>query len=166
MFLAGLFAAPVVDLPFESEAQAGPRPWKEAAERRKERREKRRERRKARRTWAKGARKAWRARAHLRRRAARRALVRRWGRIYKHPRVHAELGLHAWREARLERMRYLAEKTGNEEALAKIDELEAKEDARHEARMEALKGDAGAGEASTDETPETATTATAEAQTP
>lgn len=116
--------------------------WREA---RKEWREKRREARRKLRTWRKGARKAWRAKWRHRRRVARRAFINRWGVLYKVPAAKKELALHAWREARFERMRYLAEVSGNEELLKKINDLEDKEDDRHDARMEAIDKAEGGG---------------------
>lgn len=160
IFLSAAIGAPVTGALLDSQAEARPKgpeerreARKERAENRKERAEERRERRKDRRQrrkrtarrWAAGARKAWKAKKVHRRRMARRAFVRRWGKLHTRPKVKAELAVHAWREARFERMRFLAEKSGNEELLKKIDELEDKEDERHENHLDKLKGDEGAG---------------------
>jgi hypothetical protein len=116
-------------------------------ERRKNWREKRRTARRKRRAWAAGARKAWIAKRVHRRRVARNAFLLRWGAaVHKVPAAKKELGLHAYREARFERLRYIAETTNNEELLKKIDELEDKEDERHDAKMEELAPDDSASE--------------------
>ena len=75
----------------------------------------------------------------MRRRAARKAFLAKWGRIHKRPAVHAELRLHAWRLARLDRLRTLAVEKDKDDLVKRIDELKAKEMARHENRMNALK---------------------------
>ncbi len=107
-------------------------------ERRKNWREKRRKVRRNRRAWAKGARATWVTKRVRRRRMARAAFVNRWGTAHKIPAAKAELSVHAWREARFERMRFLAEEAKDEPLLKKIDDLEDKEDDRHDTKMQAV----------------------------
>jgi Flp pilus assembly protein TadB len=99
-------------------------------DRREDRQEARQERREDRREW------------RDRRRTARRAFLDKWGPIHKQPVVRAELAIHARRMARLGRMRTLATEAGKEKLVQQIDKIVAKENARHEKRMETLKGGA------------------------
>jgi hypothetical protein len=99
-------------------------------DRREDRQEARQERRQDRREW------------RDRRRAARRAFIDKWGPIYKQPVVRAELAIHARRMARLARMRTLATEAGKDKLVQQIDNTVAKENARHDKRMAALKGGA------------------------
>ncbi|MGC4063184.1 MAG: hypothetical protein QM784_00750 [Polyangiaceae bacterium] len=65
-----------------------------------------------------------------------RELKNRWGgRTLMQPNVRDELRHHAWRVARLKRMRELALEKKNDKLVAKIDQLEQKENARHERAM-------------------------------
>jgi hypothetical protein len=119
---------------------------KERQENRKERREDRQENRKDRREDRKEARKDRKGVRHdrrkarrMRRRAARKAFLAKWGHIHKRPAVNAELRLHAWRVARMDRLRALAVEEGKDDVVKRIDELKAKEQARHENRMNNLK---------------------------
>jgi len=121
---------------------------KERREKRQERREDRKEARQDRRENRQDRRKARR----MRRRAARKAFLAKWGHIHKRPAVRAELRLHAWRMARLDRLRALAVEEGKDDVVKRIDELKAKEQARHEARMNKLKSAAPAGSAAPAET--------------
>jgi hypothetical protein len=63
--------------------------------------------------------------------------------LLQRPPIRAELERHAWRVARLERMRVLAEAIHDEakrkKTLARLDALATKENARHERHMEQLK---------------------------
>ncbi len=108
---------------------------KDRREDRKDRREDRQEARKDRR----GARHDRGKARRVRRRAARKAFLAKWGRIHKRPAVNAELRLHAWRMARMGRLRTLATENSKDDAVKRIDELKAKEMARHQKRMEGLK---------------------------
>lgn len=58
--------------------------------------------------------------------------------------VTAELRLHSYRVARLARIRELAVAAGDEALQQRVDQLAAKEDARHKARMAKLTGGEGA----------------------
>jgi hypothetical protein len=59
--------------------------------------------------------------------------------------VKMELGAHAWRIARLQRMRTLADEQKKPKVVDRIDALIKKENDRHQKRMERLRGgDAGA----------------------
>ncbi|MBW2455600.1 MAG: hypothetical protein JRI68_13865 [Deltaproteobacteria bacterium] len=127
---------------------------KEKREERKERREDRHENRKERRDDRKEARKDRREgrqdrrkARRMRRRAARKAFLAKWGHIHKRPAVKAELRLHAWRMARLDRLRSLAVEESKDDVVKRIDELKAKEQARHDKRMGNLKKAAPAGSA-------------------
>ncbi len=133
---------------------------KERRENRKERQKERREDRKDRREDRKDARKDRREARHDRRKArrerrrnARKAFIAKWGRIHKRPAVNAELRLHAWRMARLDRLRTLAVEEDKEDVVKRIDDLKAKEQARHEKRMGNLKKAAPAGSAAPADTP-------------
>jgi hypothetical protein len=68
--------------------------------------------------------------------AERERIVSRWGPVKDNPTLRAEFRLHAWRMARLHRMRLVASAEGKEPLKARIDELIAKERARHEREME------------------------------
>lgn len=67
----------------------------------------------------------------------------KWGDLVKKPKVREELKLHARRMARLNHMEYLAKENDKEELAKRVEALRAKENARHEKRMEALKAKAG-----------------------
>ena len=64
--------------------------------------------------------------------------------MLQRPPVLAELKTHAWRMARLERLRALAEADTNaakrKKTLERLDKLTAREKARHDRQMEQLKG--------------------------
>lgn len=72
------------------------------------------------------------------------AIKKQWGELHARPAVRAELKVHAWRMARLNRMRALAQAEGKDAVVARIDKLIEKEKARHQKHMETLKskGDA------------------------
>jgi hypothetical protein len=57
--------------------------------------------------------------------------------------VRMELNTHAWRIARLRRMRTLVDEQKKPKVVERIDALIKKENARHDRRMEQLRGDAG-----------------------
>jgi hypothetical protein len=80
-------------------------------------------------------------------RDARRAKINqireRWGKdIVNAPGVKEELYQHFWRLARLKRMRAIATEKNNEKLLSRIDQLEQKENERHEKAMDHLKAQA------------------------
>lgn len=78
------------------------------------------------------------------RRAARLAEIRHhWGAIVAEPAVRAELKVHAWRMARLDRIRELADAEGKKDIVARVDKLITKENARHEKHMGVLKSAGG-----------------------
>jgi hypothetical protein len=83
-----------------------------------------------------------------RRHARRDALIRLWGKAtLEKPPVREELEHHAWRMARLERMKtLLAESDHKQKAklLARIDKLMERETARHKKHMDRLQSDTGA----------------------
>ena len=143
--LALMLAAIVGASTMATAVVAQPKGPKERSEERKDRREERREDRQDRREDRQEARqerredrREWRDR----RRTARRAFLDKWGPIHKQPVVRAELAIHARRMARLGRMRTLATEAGKEKLVQQIDKIVAKENARHEKRMETLKGGA------------------------
>ena len=74
-----------------------------------------------------------------RRRAARRAAIKLWGRehLRKKP-VRKEMQKHARRMARLDRLRDIARAEGDKEATARINKLVALERTRHKKRMGAV----------------------------
>jgi|GEM_PF-4257810 len=79
--------------------------------------------------------------------ARREAIRKRWGDWITRPPVENELRLHAWRLARLEAIKRIATDEGNVDLAARCDALVARETARHERRMEALKSEPGAASA-------------------
>jgi hypothetical protein len=114
---------------------------------RKEHREDRREDRKERREelkdeWKK-KRAEWKQKREARRKERREDLKERWGDLLLRPAVREELRVHARRMARLQRIEFLAEATGKPELKTKADKLIAEEDIRFNARMAALKTEAG-----------------------
>jgi hypothetical protein len=73
------------------------------------------------------------------RRAARLAKIKqKWGGLVTHPAVRAELKVHAWRMARLDRVRELAAAEDKTDVVARVDKLIAKEEARHDKHMGVL----------------------------
>ncbi len=80
----------------------------------------------------------------VRRQERRDEVKKKWGAVSEHPAVKAELKLHAWRMARLNRIRTIAKAEGKTEVVARADKLIEKEKARHEKHMEALKNKGGA----------------------
>lgn len=75
-----------------------------------------------------------------RRRAARRAAIKQWGKDHLHkPAVNAELRKHARRMAYLNRLKAIATAEGDAAAVTRIDELIAKEKSRHQTKMNGLK---------------------------
>lgn len=82
--------------------------------------------------------------ARKERREKRRAEIKaKWGDLVQHPAVRAELKVHAWRIARLNRIRSLADAAGKQDVVARVDSLTAKENARFEKHMETLKSKGG-----------------------
>ncbi|MBK7582878.1 MAG: hypothetical protein IPI67_22120 [Myxococcales bacterium] len=78
-----------------------------------------------------------------RRKERREELKKKWGELPKHPAVKSELKVHAWRMARLKRVRAVAVSEDKTDAVARVDKLVAKENGRHDKRMEALKAKGG-----------------------
>jgi hypothetical protein len=78
-----------------------------------------------------------------RRQERRERIQKRWGEIEKKPAVRAELKVHAWRMARLKRLRAIAEAEGNKDKVARIDKLTQKETERHDKHMETLQKKGG-----------------------
>ncbi len=79
-----------------------------------------------------------------RRAGARTALKAKWGDdLIKKPAVRAELRLHAQRMAKLRHMKRVADSAGKKALEDRVDKLIDKEQARHPARMEALKAKNG-----------------------
>jgi len=79
-----------------------------------------------------------------RRQARREELKKTWGDLPKHPAVKNELKLHAWRMARLKRIRAIADSEGKKDTVARVDKLMEKEKQRHQKRMDHLKSKGGA----------------------
>lgn len=74
------------------------------------------------------------------RRAAHLARIKqRWGKAVAHPAVRAELKVHAWRMARLDRIKELASANDKKDVVARVDKLIEKENARHDKHMGVLK---------------------------
>ena len=147
--LALLLAVIVGSSTMAAAVTAQPKGPKERSEERKDRREDRREDRQDRREDrredrqdARQERREDRREWRDRRRTARRAFLDKWGPIHKQPVVRAELELHARRLARLARMRVLATEAGKDKLVLQIDQIVAKENARHQHRLEVLKGGA------------------------
>jgi hypothetical protein len=78
-----------------------------------------------------------------RRKEHREKIKQAWGDLYKRPAVKAELKVHAWRMARLHRLRAIAESRGKTETMARIDKLIEKEKQRHQRHMDGLKSKGG-----------------------
>lgn len=78
-----------------------------------------------------------------RRRVHREEIKKSLGDLQRKPLVKAELKLHAWRIARLNRLRAIADTDGKTETVARIDKLIAKENDRHQKRMDHLKSKGG-----------------------
>lgn len=79
-----------------------------------------------------------------RRREHRAELRQKWGdALLRHPAVRAELRTHAWRLARLHRVRQLADAAGKKAVVERVDALIAKEQARHDKHMATLKSKGG-----------------------
>lgn len=79
-----------------------------------------------------------------RRRERREEVKRLWGELHKQPAARNELRVHAWRMARLNRMRTIAKADGKDKLVARIDTLMEKERTRHKRKMEQLKEKGGA----------------------
>jgi hypothetical protein len=77
--------------------------------------------------------------------ARRTDMKKRWGKLLANDSGLAEATIHARRMARLNRARILAEAHDKDKILARIDELIAKERARHQARMQVLAKSGGTG---------------------
>lgn len=79
-----------------------------------------------------------------RRKSERNVLRDKWGKdLLQKPAVRAELRLHGTRMAKLRHMKRLADEGEKKELEARVDKLIDKENARHLARMEALKAKKG-----------------------
>lgn len=79
-----------------------------------------------------------------RRKAAKGALKAKWGDdLLKKPAVKNELRLHAQRMAKLRHMKRVADEAGKNQLEERIAKLIEKEQARHQARMDALKAKNG-----------------------
>lgn len=79
-----------------------------------------------------------------RRHAEREAIRQKWGTLADHPAVKAELKVHAWRMARLKRIRAVADAQGKTATVARVDSLIAKENERYQKHMDVLQKDGGA----------------------
>lgn len=159
--LIGVFAAGSVSAKPKSSIQEMKERAKERKEERKERKEERKERRekkleemtdeekaafeakraerKEERAEIKEAWKSYKEQRKARRQARRAELKEKLGDDIKRPVVKAELRLHARRSARLNRIRVLAKADGKDALVTRVDALIAKEKARHEKRVAALK---------------------------
>ena len=115
----------------------------EKREERKEAREEAREERKEAREERKGAREERRETRKDRRKDRLKEIRERWGDIVRLPEVRAELKTQAWRMARLNHIKALAESEGKTELVARADKLIERERARHQAAMERLKAKGG-----------------------
>jgi hypothetical protein len=71
-----------------------------------------------------------------RRRASKREAMKHFPGFRKHPKAHHEFQKHARRLARLERAREVADASGKDDLVARIDKLIEKENARHEKWLE------------------------------
>ncbi|MBK8994885.1 MAG: hypothetical protein IPM35_03920 [Myxococcales bacterium] len=79
-----------------------------------------------------------------RRQERREEIKKKWGDLHKHPAVKAELKVHAWRMARLKRIRAVADAEGKTDTVARVDKLIEKEKERHQKHMDTLKSKGGA----------------------
>ncbi|MFO0613752.1 MAG: hypothetical protein U0414_14260 [Polyangiaceae bacterium] len=109
-------------------------------ERKEDRKERRETRREIRSEWREQH-KAWVEKRQERRKDAIAKVKERWGKLLENAAAREELRVHARRTARLERMKDLAEASGDDDAKAKVEKLIADENARHEARMTAIKSE-------------------------
>ena len=75
-----------------------------------------------------------------RRNKARKAWLDKWGELHKMPAVKAELAKHARRVAYLQQVRLVCEAEEDTGCVERADGLLAKENARHDGRMNKLKG--------------------------
>jgi hypothetical protein len=78
-----------------------------------------------------------------RRRVHREEIKKALGDLQRKPLVKAELKMHAWRMARLNRIRAIAETEGKTDTVARVDKLIAKENQRDQKRMDLLKSKGG-----------------------
>jgi hypothetical protein len=78
-----------------------------------------------------------------RRKAHQAELKAKYGDIVDKPAVRAELRLHGQRTARLHRLERIATAKGKDDDVKRVQALVAKENARHDKRMEELKAHAG-----------------------
>jgi chromosome segregation ATPase len=79
-----------------------------------------------------------------RRKERREAIKEKYGDVLDKPAVRAELRLHAWRMARLKRIRAVATSEDKKDTVARVDKLMEKEKQRHQKRMDHLKSKGGA----------------------
>lgn len=91
----------------------------------------------------KDARKDLREARRERAKAKKAELKAKWGDLLGRPAVKQELRLHAMRMAKLHRMAKLAKEKGKDDLAKRVDALVAKENARHDKRMEQLKTQGG-----------------------
>jgi hypothetical protein len=110
----------------------------EAAEKREERQEERAERRDELKEEWKKKRDEWRDKRKERREARRAELEKKWGDLTKSAAARAEMRIHAQRVARIERIAFIAEANEKADLATKAKELLAKENERHQKRMETL----------------------------
>jgi len=78
-----------------------------------------------------------------RRKERREEIKKKWGDLSGKPAVRAELKVHAWRMARLNRIRAIAKAEGKDAVVERADKLIEKEKARHDKHMEGLKAKGG-----------------------
>lgn len=136
-WLVGLALVASAALAIDVAAQ--PRTPPERREDRKERREDRREKRRELRAEWKQEHEKWVEKRKDRRADAVAKLKERWGTVLENAAAREEIRVHARRIARLERMKDLAQASGDTETVTAVDKLIADENARHDARMNAIK---------------------------
>jgi hypothetical protein len=115
----------------------------ERKEKREEKREERQEKREERREDRQEKREDRQERRQERRKDRRDKIKAKWGDLHKHPAVREELRRHARRMARLNRILALAEEAKKDDVVKRVKDLIAKEEARHDKRMTALKDKGG-----------------------
>lgn len=76
-----------------------------------------------------------------RRKARREQLRKKWGdKTLQAPQAHSEMQTHSWRQARLQRLRTLAQEQNRQDLVTRIDKLEKEEQTRHDNAMNRYKG--------------------------
>jgi hypothetical protein len=124
-------------------AQEGRQDAQEGRQDAQERREDRKEEAKENRDEHKERRDLRRETRKERREARREEIKKRWGDLALRTDARAELQLHARRMARLYRIRALAEEAGKTDVVERANKLIAREQARHERAMEAIRAKGG-----------------------